>query len=402
MPPRMAACACPLALRRSLFDKTKIGMRVIISPNDAGPGRFLPSRAVRAEARRPSRRRRPCREARRARRRRPPRRPTRPRRPPRPRRARTRIASRRRCASWKQQKARADAELAYADKLLAAAKTDQAKAKAEELKQKAATKAADAATQLDTAKADAKPKRDAAAAAKDAAKAAAAKKAEAAKAATDAKLALEPVSVYISRSTQKLYVRRNTHKPAPDGGGEVFDTSIEVPVTIRNPGQPLGTHIFTAMAKNDTGLRWSVVTIDNGDDAKDALDRITIPQDVLDRIAPTALPRSSIVISDEPLSDETNYRTEFVAVLSNQPQGGFITRKPTAPPRWKWPATTAGATTALVNGFFFFGSAIRPRSRSIRAAAAASISIISRRSRCSGAFGKAAAERSGSRHYGRA
>ncbi len=41
------------------------------------------------------------------------------------------------------------------------------------------------------------------------------------------------------------------------------------------------------------------------------------------------MPRSSIVISDEPLSAETNYRTEFVAVLSNQPQGGFITRRPT-------------------------------------------------------------------------
>jgi hypothetical protein len=40
------------------------------------------------------------------------------------------------------------------------------------------------------------------------------------------------------------------------------------------------------------------------------------------------LPRSSIVISDEPLSAETNYRTEFVAVLSDQPQGGFITRRP--------------------------------------------------------------------------
>jgi len=51
---------------------------------------------------------------------------------------------------------------------------------------------------------------------------------------------------------------------------------------------------------------------------------------VLDRIAPTALPRSSIVISDEPLSRETNYRTEFVAVLNNQPQGGFVTRRPTA------------------------------------------------------------------------
>ena len=150
-----------------------------------------------------------------------------------------------------------------------------------------------------------------------------------AKAAIEAKLALEPVSIYISRATQKLYVRRNTHKPAPDGGGEVFDTTIEIPVTIRNPDKRIGTHVFTAMARNDAGLRWTAVTIDNADDAKDALDRITIPQEVLDRIAPTALPRSSIVISDEPLSRETNYRTEFVAVLSNQPQGGFITRKPT-------------------------------------------------------------------------
>ena len=124
-------------------------------------------------------------------------------------------------------------------------------------------------------------------------------------------------------------MRRNTHKPAPDGGGEVFDFSIEVPVAIRDPEKRIGTHVFTAMARNDAGLRWSAVTIDSGDDAKEALDRITFPQDVLDRIAPTAQPRSSIVISDEPLSSETNYRTEFVAVLSNQPQGGFITRKPT-------------------------------------------------------------------------
>src|SRR5437764_1337604 len=169
-------------------------------------------------------------------------------------------------------------------------------------------------------------------AAKDAANAAETKKADAAKAASEAKLALEPVSVYISRATQKLYVRRNTHKPWP-GGGEVFDSTIEVPVTIRNPDQPIGTHVFTAVARNGAGLgaglRWTAVTIDNGDDAKDALDRITIPRDVLARIAPTALPRSSIIDSEEPLSSETNYRTEFVAVLNNQPQGGFITRRPT-------------------------------------------------------------------------
>jgi hypothetical protein len=216
-----------------------------------------------------------------------------------------------------------------ADKALAAAKTDEAKARAEDLKQKAAAKSADLGTQLGTAKADAKSKLDTAAAAKETAKATQTRKADTAKAASEAKLALEPASMFISRATQKLYVRRNTHKQWPDGG-EVFDATIEVPVTIRNPDKRIGTHVFTAVARNDAGLRWTAVTIDNGDDAKNALDRITIPQDVLDRIAPTALPRSSIVISDEPLSGETNYRTEFVAVLNNQPQGGFVTRRPTA------------------------------------------------------------------------
>jgi hypothetical protein len=50
--------------------------------------------------------------------------------------------------------------------------------------------------------------------------------------------------------------------------------------------------VFTAMARKDAGLRWTAVTIDDADDAKGALDRITIPQEVVDRIGPTALPRS--------------------------------------------------------------------------------------------------------------
>jgi hypothetical protein len=226
------------------------------------------------------------------------------------------------------QKSSADSDLASAEKSLAKAKSDEAKARAEEQRVKAAAKVAETTAKLETVKAEAMPKLDAAAKAKDDAKEAAARKADTAKAANEAKLALEPVSIYISRAKQRLYVRRNTRKPWPDGG-EVFDTTIESPVEIRDPDRPIGTHIFTAMADNEGGLRWTVVTIDNGDGAKDALDRITIPQDVLDRIAPTALPRSSIIVSDEPLSRETNYRTEFVAVLSNQPQGGFITRRPT-------------------------------------------------------------------------
>ncbi|GLH81824.1 L,D-transpeptidase [Bradyrhizobium sp. SSBR45G] len=317
----------PYGFAEKLFERTWIGMRVIIAPGDAAPVEFshpaLFNPSAEALAAAPSRAATLGREAEDA--------------------AKTAdeakaaaVAAERDAKSLKaalrkleQAKVRADAELKFADRKLAAAKTDQAKAQAEDAKQKAAAKAADAAAQLDAARSDTSARLTAATTTKEAAKAAAARKTDASKAATEAKLAVEPVSVYISRSTQMLYVRRNTHKPARDGGGEEFDTSIESPVTIRDPDRPLGTHVFTAVAQNGAGLRWTAVTIDDGDDAKDALDRITIPKDVLARIAPTAVARSSIIVSDEPLSSETNYRTEFVAVLSNQPQGGFITRRPT-------------------------------------------------------------------------
>ncbi|MBV8699386.1 MAG: L,D-transpeptidase [Bradyrhizobium sp.] len=337
----------PYEFAEKLFYRTWIGMRVIISPDDAAPvefshpALFVPNAQALAAA--PSRAETLVREAEEA--------------------ARTADEAKQAAATTAReaaalsatlrklqgQKTRADAALAYTDKVLAAAKTEQAKARAEEAKQKAALKAAEATTQLDAAKADATSKFDAAPAAKDAAKAAQARKADTAKAAREAKLLLEPVSVYISRATQKLYVRRNTHKPWPDGG-EVFDATIEVPVTISNPDRPIGTHVFTAMAQSGGGLRWTVVTIDNGDDPKNALDRITIPKDVLDRIAPTAVPRSSIIVSDEPLSSETNYRTEFVAVLNNQPQGGFVTRRPTV----DVPVASGDEWGNNGGGFFFF------------------------------------------------
>jgi lipoprotein-anchoring transpeptidase ErfK/SrfK len=316
----------PYRFAEKLFDQTRIGMRVIIAPNDAAPveishpALFTPNaEAITAASARAGTLTQEAEEATKA--------------ADEAKKAAARAA--RETASLtaslrklKLLQTRANSELAIADKALAAAKTDEAKARAEGRRQKAASSVAQAGTQLDIATADAKSKLDADATAKVAARAAEIMKAATVKAANEAKLALEPVSIFISRATRRLYVRRNTHKRWPDGG-EVFDATIEVPVTIRNPDKPIGTHVFTAMARNDAGLRWTVVTIDNGDEAKSALDRITIPRDVLDRIGPTALPRSSIVVSDEPLSSETNYRTEFVAVLSNQPQGGFITREPT-------------------------------------------------------------------------
>lgn len=318
----------PFGFAEKLFDKTRLGMRVIIAPDDAAPidfshpalSPFKPNAEMNAAA--PAKAETLSREAADA--------------------VTAADETRKTAARMAREsaplaaslrkleraKARADAELASADKAVANAKTDQTRTRAQDRQQKAAARAAELGTRFDTAKADASSKLDATRTAKEAAKAAQTRKADTAKAALDAKLALEPVSIYISRATRRLYVRRNTHKPAPDGGGVVFDATIEIPITIRDPGRPIGTHVFTAMAGNDAGLRWSVVTIENRDDAKNALDRITIPKDILDRIAPTTLPRSSIVVSDEPLSEETNYRTEFVAVLSDQPQGGFITRKP--------------------------------------------------------------------------
>jgi hypothetical protein len=304
----------PYDFAENLFGKTQIGMRVIIAPNDAEPVEFsdpklfVPNADALAAA--PARAETLARDATDA--------------AKAADEAKTAAAAAAREAAaapaavrkLEYLKARADAELAYAEKMLAAAKTDQDKTRSEDTRQKATASATDLGTQLDAAKADAKAKLDAAAAAKDAVKAAEAKRTETAAAARDAKLALEPVAVFISRATKKLYVRRG------------FASTIEIPITIRDPDKPIGTHIFTAMARTDSGLRWTAVTIDNGDDAKDALDRIGIPQDVLDRIAPTAAPQSSIIISDEPPNREQNYRTEFVVVLNNQPQGGLAIRKP--------------------------------------------------------------------------
>jgi hypothetical protein len=316
----------PFGFAEDLFDRTRLGMRVIVSPTDvapvdiAHPALLAPSTEAIAAA--PQRAAALAREAEDA--------------------AQAAEQARRSAAAANREsaaanaalkrleglKSRTEADLAASDKAIDAAKTEEAKTRAADAAQKAAGKAAEVEAQLEAARTSAKSKAEAAASAKEAVKAAVSRKAEAEKAAEAAKLAIEPVSVYVSRSTQKVYVRRNTHKPLPDGG-EVFDASIEAPVTIRDPDRPIGTHVFTAMATSGTGLRWTAVTIDAGDSAKAALDRITIPQEVLDRIAPTAFPRSSIVVSDEPLSRETNYRTEFVAVLSKHPQGGFVTRKPT-------------------------------------------------------------------------
>jgi hypothetical protein len=241
-------------------------------------------------------------------------------------------------------KLRAEAQLAAAETTLGSAISAEAKEQAEDAKAKAVAKVAELQVQWDAAKADLQPKLDAVTSAREAAAAAETARAAAAEAARQVARELEPVSVLISRKTQRLYVR------------QAFEPIFESPVTIADPDRPFGTHVFTAIERStgDTNLRWSVVSLGGGrppsgtveprgrppgssgrdvepvptdpDSAKAALDRIVIPQDALDRIAGMA-PRSSLIVTDEALSSEIGKGTEFVVLLSGEPQGGIKSRR---------------------------------------------------------------------------
>jgi len=220
-------------------------------------------------------------------------------------------------------KLKAEAQLVAAERAVASAGSAEAKERAEDAKAKADASVAELEAQVAAAKAELQPKLDAATSAREAAVEAEKIRVAAAETAREAARDLEPVSVFISRKTQRLYVR------------QAFQPILESPVTIQDVDRPIGTHVFTAMERIGGGvdMRWSVVSLDSGHtdggvaDAKAALDRIAIPQDALDRIAGIASPRSSLIISDEALSAETSKGTEFVVLMSGEPQGGIKFRR---------------------------------------------------------------------------
>jgi hypothetical protein len=239
-------------------------------------------------------------------------------------------------------KQKAEAELAAAERAIASAASPEAKQRAEDTKAKVTERIGELEAQLAAGKSDLQPKLDAVAAAREVAMAAEHTRVAAADAARKAARDLQPVSVFISRKTQRLYIR------------QALQTILEIPVTIQDADRPIGTHIFTVMERMSTDIRWTVVSLvggrpeAKGDDrdgsvrksrgrdivttdaegAKAAIDRITIPQDTLDFIAERMSPRSSLIISDEALSSETGKGTEFVVALSGEPQGGLKIRRP--------------------------------------------------------------------------
>lgn len=141
-----------------------------------------------------------------------------------------------------------------------------------------------------------------------------------------------PVQVFVSRRDGKLYVRQD------------FSPLFDAAVTIADPDKPWGTHVFTAMDIRNDRARWTSVTIPSGfasktgqdrrgrklspkeierlarrtfdlahaPSAAEALERFEMPKDAVERISELLTPGSSLIVSDNALSDETGSETDFI------------------------------------------------------------------------------------------
>jgi hypothetical protein len=144
------------------------------------------------------------------------------------------------------------------------------------------------------------------------------------------------VAVFVSRKEMKIFVRQ--------GMVPLFD----MPIAIAEPDQPLGTHVFTALGMSEDGsrMRWNLMTVATDpwaaaepwdsrtrlreprskdaprpttrlkppSTAAEALNRIQMPKEAVDRIAELLIPGSSLVVSDEGLGRETGRYTEFIVL----------------------------------------------------------------------------------------
>lgn len=166
---------------------------------------------------------------------------------------------------------------------------------------------------------------------------------------------LSPVTVFVSRQTGRVYVRQATHPV------------MDLPVTIRDPGRPLGTHVFTAFDLDDRSeaVKWVAVSLDGPgvskaaepaepprrrkgeapkpaaaatsrqdplQAARAALDRIELPEAVLVRVMPALQPGSTLIISDLGQSIETGPGTDIVVQTKGEEQAiqniaSFVAKK---------------------------------------------------------------------------
>jgi L,D-transpeptidase catalytic domain len=140
------------------------------------------------------------------------------------------------------------------------------------------------------------------------------------------------VAVFVSKREKKIFVRQG------------FQPVFDMPIEIANPEQPLGTHVFTAMEIKDGGarMRWNAISMPAESSARpidvrggkksrkvepavahdgrapstaaEALNRINLPPEAVERISELLTPGSSLIVSDHGLGRETGRYTEFIVL----------------------------------------------------------------------------------------
>ncbi|MBO3759847.1 L,D-transpeptidase family protein [Ciceribacter sp. L1K22] len=118
-----------------------------------------------------------------------------------------------------------------------------------------------------------------------------------------------------------------------------FKPLFEAPISIDDPGKPLGTHFLEATHVNRFSGKadWHGVTLDNHlapatrerleidadaapDSLQGALDRVTIPDDIRQKIAHLLDEGTSITISDVSDTRETGLGTDFITITRATPR----------------------------------------------------------------------------------
>ena len=210
------------------------------------------------------------------------------------------IAQRQRAeAALERAQKRLDAAVKRAEAAKPGVSKDRAQAQVEKLRGDVTAKAADAD------------------AAVTAARMATARKTEDERLAREARSRAWPLSMMVSAKTQRLYVRQG------------FEPVLELPVTIHEPDRPLGTHAFYATETSGGHRGWLGVSL-RSEEAEPGtlLDRIEIPPEVSALLAKSAWLGSALIVSDEAPYKETATGTDFIVVLSDEPQGALKIRTP--------------------------------------------------------------------------
>jgi hypothetical protein len=118
---------------------------------------------------------------------------------------------------------------------------------------------------------------------------------------------------------KKIYEKAGKSEP-PAGHlfvRQAFTRLFDMPVDFRDPDQPLGTHVYTALkfGPKDTTAAWVMVNVQD-DDGGHALDRLQLPDDVRQKISERLTPGSTFIVADTAINSANLSKGNDFVVLA--------------------------------------------------------------------------------------